>query len=111
MGKKKSEEKTSKSTTPEKSTEKPSAPVPAESTAKKPSELLAEKALKIMQKLKKNGIKEFNSTLLRDKLGLDKESGRDQIRRAMKRLEKDGKVVIEQKAVKGARKRYVYRLK
>jgi len=29
----------------------------------------------------------------------------------MKKLEKTGKVIIEQKAVKGARKRYVYRLK
>jgi hypothetical protein len=46
-----------------------------------------------------NGIKECTSTLLRDKLGLDMESGRDQIRRLMKRFEKDGEVVITEKKV------------
>ena len=88
---------------------KPAATKPAEPAAKKPSEVLAERVYALMQKLKANGITEFTSTLLRDKLALSKESGRDMIRRAMKRLEKDGKVVIAVK--EGAkRKQYVYKL-
>lgn len=47
------------------------------------------------------------STALRDHFGLDKESGRDKIRRIMKKLEKDGKVKIAVK--EGAkRKQFVY---
>ena len=53
---------------------------------------------------------ETTSTLLRDKLGLDKETGRDQIRRVMRKLEKAGKVEIGQKT-EGRRKRYTYRLR
>ena len=99
--------KTTKTAAP---TEPTKTPEPKKPT---PGELLAEKAYALMQKLKKNGIEEFNSTLLRDKLKLDKESGRGQVRQAMKKLEKAGKVVVEQKAVKekGARKRYTYRLR
>ena len=51
----------------------------------------------------------ITSTLLRNKLALDKESGRDQIRKMAKRLEKDGKVVIDTKTA-GKRKQYVYSL-
>lgn len=69
-----------------------------------------EDVLNEMHKLAENGIAELTSTLLRDKLGLDKESGRDQIRRLMRKLEKAGKVSIIEKAVE-KRKRYVYRLK
>ena len=68
-----------------------------------------EDVLKEMKRLAGNGIRECTSTLLRDKLELDKEAGRDQIRRAMRKLEKAGKVVISQKEV-GRRKQYVYRL-
>lgn len=67
----------------------------------------------VMQQLAKNGIKEFSSRQLSDKLGLEPDAGRQKVRTLMKKLEKAGKVVIEQKAVKekGARKRYFYRLK
>lgn len=78
--------------------------------SEKPSE---EDVLAIMQKLAKNGIAEFSSRLVSDKLGLEPEAGRQRVRTLMKKLEKAGKVVAEHKAVKekGARKRYVYRLK
>ena len=72
--------------------------------------MTAEDVLATMRKLAANGVEECTSTLLRDKLKLDKESGRDVIRRIMKKLEDDGKVVIGQKT-EGKRKRYVYRLK
>ena len=74
---------------------------------KKPTE---EDVLKEMQRLAANGIVEVTSTLLRDKMGLDKESGRDQVRRLMRKLEKAGKVEIGQKEV-GKRKQYIYKLK
>jgi len=61
-----------------------------------------------MKTLRENGVP-ITSTLLRDKLALDKESGRDQIRRLMKRLEADGKVTISQKT-EGKRKQYTYEL-
>jgi hypothetical protein len=64
-----------------------------------------------MQTLTQNGIIEVTSTVLRDKLGLDKEAGRDNVRRVMKKLETEGKIIIEKKAFNGKRKRYVYRLK
>ena len=81
----------------------------AKPAAKKPSEVLAEQVLVIMQKLKENGVEEVTSRLISDKLGLDKEIGRSVVRRAMKALEKDGKVVIERKA--GTKRQYAYRLK
>lgn len=62
-----------------------------------------------MRRLNANGIVEVTSSLLRDKLGLDKESGRDQVRRLMRKLEKARKVIIGQKEV-GKRKQYIYRL-
>jgi hypothetical protein len=52
---------------------------------------------------------EYTSTVLRDKLKLDKESGRGQIRKVMKQLEKEGKVTISEKSL-GKRKQYVYSL-
>lgn len=73
--------------------------------------MLAEQALEIIGKLNKNGIVDVTSRLLSDKLGLDADAGRQKVRTLMKKLEKTGKVVVEQKAVKGARKRYVYRLR
>ena len=66
--------------------------------------------MKEMKRLAANGIEEFTSTLLRDKLALDKEAGRDVVRRLMKKLETDGKVTIGLKQ-QGKRKQYVYRLK
>ena len=74
---------------------------------KKPSE---EDVLAVMRKLAENGVVETTSTVLRDKLALNKESGRDQIRRLMRKLEKDGKVVISRKE-QGKRKQYVFKLK
>jgi hypothetical protein len=118
-GKKKSIEKSKQKAKTEANVEgkiaKSATPKPTpEPTPKKPTpgELLAEQTYAEMKRLAANGIAEFTSTLLRDKLGLDKESGRGQIRRAMKRLEKAGKVAIKQGTVKGgARKRYVYKLR
>ena len=86
--------------------EKPTKPPSAE-PKKKPTE---EQVLAEMKRLAANGIAEVTSTLLRDKLGLDKESGRDQVRRLVRKLEKSGKVEIGQKEV-GKRKQYVYNLK
>ena len=63
-----------------------------------------------MKTLRENDVP-ITSTLLRDKLALDKESGRDQIRRVMRKLEAEGKVVIGSKANTGERKQYVYALK
>lgn len=65
--------------------------------------------LKEMKRLAENGITEFTSSLLRDKLQLDKESGRDQIRRVMRKLEKAGKVVIGLK--QQGKKQYIFKLK
>lgn len=90
----------------------PSVNTPAE-TGKKPKKVSGEDVLAIMQKLAKNGIKEFTSRQISDKLEMEPDSGRQRVRSLMKQLEKAGKVVIEQKAVKekGAWKRYTYRLK
>lgn len=74
---------------------------------KKPS---GEDVLALMRKLTENGIVECTSSLLRDKLNLDKESGRDQIRRLMRKLEKESKVIIGQKQ-QGKRKQYIFKLK
>jgi hypothetical protein len=66
-----------------------------------------------MKTLTKNGIKEFSSTVLRDKLNVGKDEGfmnRGRVRKAMKRLEAQGKVVVVEK-VAGEGKRYVYTLK
>ncbi len=71
---------------------------------------MEEKVYATMKTLRENGTVEFTSTLLRDKLGLDKESGRDQVRRAMRALEKEGKVTITAKTL-GQKKQYVYSLK
>ena len=70
----------------------------------------AEDVLAAMRKLAANGIAECTSTLLRDKLKLDKESGRDQIRRLMRKLEEAGKVTVGLKQ-QGKRKQYIYKLK
>jgi DNA-binding GntR family transcriptional regulator len=78
---------------------------------KSAAELLDERVYAQMKTLTQNGITEFTSTLLRDKLQLDKEIGRGQVRSAMKRLAKDGKVTISLKQNTGKRKQYVYRLK
>jgi len=52
---------------------------------------------------------DVTSTALKDHFKLDKETGRDRIRRVMKQLQKDGKVVIAEK--EGAkRKQFVYKL-
>ena len=74
---------------------------------KKPTE---EEVLNLMVKLKANGVAETTTSLFVEKLSLDKESGRDQIRRLMRKLEADGKVVISRKE-QGKRKQYVFKLK
>jgi len=73
--------------------------------AKKNNEL-AIKVLGVMEALQKNGVTETTSTVLRDKLGT---KNRAVIRQVMRGLEKEGKVVISEKAV-GKRKQYSYRL-
>ena len=65
----------------------------------------------IMQKLNKNGISEFTSRLICDQLGLEPDAGRQRVRVLMKKLEAEGKVIIERKTVKGKREQYVYKLK
>ena len=67
---------------------------------------LAAKILAVMETLRSNGITETNSTVLRDKVGT---KTRTPIRRVMKMLAEDGKVVIGEKEV-GKRKQYVYKL-
>lgn len=89
-----------KKKTPTKSAEPPTA---------KPTEPLTEKVYAEMRRLNANGIKEVSSRLISDKLGLDKETGRGQVRRAMKKLEADGKVVSAVK--EGKKRQFVYRLK
>ena len=70
---------------------------------------LDDRVLAVMKTLRENGVP-ITSTLLRDKLALDKELGRGQIRRVMSSLEKQGKVAINEKMV-GKQKQYVYSLK
>lgn len=70
---------------------------------------IEEQIVTVMKQLEANGIKEVISRLISDKLGLDKETGRGVVRRAMKALEKDGKVVISKK--EGAKRQYAYKLK
>ena len=83
--------------------------LPSAKPKKKPTE---KQVLAEMKRLAANGIVEVHSRLVSDKLGLDPDKGRQQVRVLMKKLEKTGRVVIEKKTVKekGARKRYVYRL-
>jgi hypothetical protein len=71
---------------------------------------LAVKVLGIMRTLKVNGIRETTSTILRDKLHLNKETGRDKVRRIMRHLAKEGKVVITEKKIGEKRKQYIYKL-
>jgi hypothetical protein len=79
-------------------------------TETKPSvEPFEDKALAVMKTLRENDVP-ITNTLLRDKLALDIESGRDHVRRLMRKLETEGKVKIEEKTV-GKRKQYIYRLK
>lgn len=54
--------------------------------------------------------KEFTSTQIRDKLGLDEKHGRGLVRRHMRNLADKGKVAIVEKKV-GNAKHYVYCLK
>ena len=66
--------------------------------------------ISLMKTLRENGITKVTSRLLKDKLGLDAEHGRGQIRRLMRKLEAEGKVIISEKTV-GKQKQYVYSLK
>ena len=66
--------------------------------------------ISLMKTLRENGITKVTSRLLKDKLGLDAEHGRGQIRRLMRKLEAEGKVVIGERK-KGMLKQYVYSLK
>lgn len=67
---------------------------------------LSAKIIGVMQGLLANGVEETNSTVLKDKL---KTKNRAVIRKAMKELAKEGKVVIEEKP-RGKRKTYTYKL-
>jgi len=67
---------------------------------------LAIKVLGVLEILQKNGVTETTSTVLRDKLGT---KNRGVIRRVMKGLALQGKVVVSEKKL-GKRKRYTYRL-
>ena len=67
---------------------------------------VAAKILAVMETLRSNGVAETNSTVLRDKVGA---KNRAVIRRVMKGLTKQGKVVISEKT-HGKRKRYTYKL-
>ena len=75
-------------------------------TKPKKNNELAIKVLGVIEALQKNGVTETTSTVLRDKLGT---KNRAVIRQVMRGLEKEGKVVISEKAV-GKRKQYSYRL-
>ena len=77
----------------------------------KPAKPSEEDVLALTQKLAENGISEVNSRLISDKLSLDPDRGRQQVRQVMKKLAKDGKVTVEKKTVNGKRKRYIYQLK
>lgn len=67
---------------------------------------LKARILTVMEEQKANGILETNTGVLKEKL---KEKSRGGIRRAMRMLAKDGKVIIG-KEVHGKRKRYTYKL-
>lgn len=67
---------------------------------------LTAKILAVMETLRGNGVQEVNSTTLRHKIGT---KNRAVIRRAMKGLVKQGKVVINEKA-HGRHKQYTYKL-
>lgn len=95
----------------EKQDEKQKPEQSAVKSKKSDAKLLEEQVYAVMKTLQKNGITEFTSTLLRDKLQLDKESGRGKIRTVMKRLAKQGKVTMGLKKNTGKRKQYVYKLK
>ena len=68
--------------------------------------VLGGKIIGVMQGLLANGIVETNSTVLKDKL---KTKSRAVIRKAMKDLAKEGKVVIREEP-RGKRKQYIYKL-
>lgn len=93
----------------EKLAEKPAVEKEKEKDRKAEDRLLEERVLGQMKTLNETGVP-ITSTLLRDKLGLDKENGRDQIRKIAKRLEAEGKITTGEKTV-GKLKRYVYSLK
>lgn len=68
---------------------------------------LGTKVLGVMETLRGNGVVEVTSTVLRDKVGT---KNRAVIRRTLKGLAQQGKVVISEKTF-GKRKQYVYKLK
>ena len=76
------------------------------SKAKTKNNQLAVKILDVMETLRNNGVAEATSTVLRDKLGT---KNRAVVRRVMKGLAEQGKVVISEKTL-GKRKQYTYRL-
>ena len=67
---------------------------------------LAAKVLEVMKTLQANGVTETTSTVLRDKVGT---KNRSAIRRVMKFLAEEGKVVIGEKTA-GKRRQYTYKL-
>lgn len=79
---------------------------PAKRETKTPSD---EAVLGVLETLRTNNT-EATSPVIRDKLGLDKETGRDTVGRILRKLEKDGKVVISEKP-NGKKKQYVFSLK
>lgn len=108
-GEKKEGKTVQKSEAAEVTTPEPTIPVPAETEAPQPAKTAKgptpEQVLAAIPEIKGD----VTSTTLRDHFSLDKESGRDVIRRVMKKLEEKGKVVITEK--EGAkRKQFVYKL-
>ena len=75
-------------------------------TKPKKNNELAIKVLGVMEALQKNGVTETTSTVLRDKLGT---KNRGAIRAVMRRLSKEGKVVIEEEK-HGQRRQFKYKL-
>lgn len=86
-------------TTPEEEVSKEEAQPP-----KAAGEFTEEEVLRVMIQ---NGGKDIKSSQIRDLFGLDKESGRDKVRRIMKKLEKDKKVKIHVNK-KSKRKQFLY---
>jgi ABC-type polar amino acid transport system ATPase subunit len=79
----------------------------------KPKQGLTELQREIFETLKRfngNGNSNVTSTMIRDALGLDKETGRDTVRRVMRKLARLGMVKIGTKQISEKRQRYVYNL-
>lgn len=105
--------KTTDATAQQPTTEQPTTAQPTTEKPKPKSKRLngelAQKMLDVLATLKANGINETTSPILRDKLELDKETGRDTVRCVMRKLADQGKVVMGEK-VNGKKKLYTFSL-